>query len=312
MGWIIWIVACFSKMGEFHELPSLPAVNNSPSTGTQAGWLGNILFNFGFVTTVPSWVNEKRPYVSVNRSLWSATTLCIVVFFAVGITGALAFQDVLQGLVTNTCSAQVHDPSFNCPNDLMQALTFKGVGPTTWTSHGFTDVLLKLSVYLFPITAVVSSIPVFSIVIKYNMIENGFSTTTSFVWAVLFPWMIGFPLLYMPNMLAQFVNFSSLFFVTFTDFIVPLCLYIYLQRMRTQDLQSNGEDVSVLNQSLVDEVVHAHYAFPRSCGLSPLAKQICAGMLATFLGVSALIAAVLTIMQGSYEFNLQVCALVGN
>ena len=33
----------------------------------------------------------------------------------------------------------------------------------------------------------------------------------------------------MPNILAQFVNFTSLLFVSFTDFIVPWALYIQLQ-----------------------------------------------------------------------------------
>lgn len=63
--------------------------------------------------------------------------------------------------------------------------------------------LLHLSVYLFPIVSVVSSIPVFSIVIKYNLLENGFSQRFSFAWSVLFPWAVGLPLLYMPNIVAQ-------------------------------------------------------------------------------------------------------------
>ena len=73
-----------------------------------------------------------------------------------------------------------------------------------------TFLLLKVSVYAFPIVAVVSSIPVFSIVIKYNLVENGFSARLGFLWGVLFPWLAAFPLLYMPNILSQFINFTSL------------------------------------------------------------------------------------------------------
>ena len=85
---------------------------------------------------------------------------------------------------------------------------------------------------MFPVVAVVSSIPVFSIVVKYNMIENGFSPTVGFLWGVVFPWVVAFPLYYMPGVLAQFINFSSLFFVAFTDFILPFALYVTLQRLK--------------------------------------------------------------------------------
>jgi hypothetical protein len=34
----------------------LPAINDNPQLGSVAGVLGGILFNFGFVTTVPSWL----------------------------------------------------------------------------------------------------------------------------------------------------------------------------------------------------------------------------------------------------------------
>ena len=56
---------------------------------------------------------------------------------------------------------------------------------------------------------------------RYNMVENGFSHRTGFLWGVLFPWVAALPLLYQPNALNQFINFSSLVFVSFTDFIVP-------------------------------------------------------------------------------------------
>jgi hypothetical protein len=309
--WLVWIAASFSEISSKDEYPSIPAINNSPGVGSQAAWLGNILFNFGYVTTVPSWVNEKRPSVSTNKTLWVSTTACIGVFFGVGLIGALAYGDVLQGLVTNTCQRQQDDHSFNCPNDLMQALTQKQTQPASWGAHGWSSGLLSASVYLFPIAAVVSSIPIFSIVIKYNLLENGFSNKSSFAFAVLFPWLLGFPLLYMPNVLAQFVNFTSLIFVTFTDFIVPLALYAKLQHQRSEPM-GVSENNSTLGQELVDEGVHAHYAFPRRWGLSPGFKIGIAWIIAGFLAVSAFIAAIFTVQQGDYTINLQVCALVGN
>ena len=109
----------------------LPMINRG-AVGSQAGVLGTVLFNFGFVTTVPSWVNEKRMDVSVcrrtpsahsppttrtrilnqtparrqvNKTVWIATACCNLIFFAVGITGAMAFAPYLAGPATNACAA---------------------------------------------------------------------------------------------------------------------------------------------------------------------------------------------------------------
>lgn len=37
------------------------------------------IFSFCFVTTVPSWVNEKRPDVDARRVIWIATRECTCV-----------------------------------------------------------------------------------------------------------------------------------------------------------------------------------------------------------------------------------------
>merc|ERR1719231_438639 len=156
---------------------------------------------------------------------------------------------------------------------------------------------------MFPIVAVVSSIPVFSIVIKYNMLENGFSKQFGFLWGVVFPWVVGFPLLYMPNFLAQFVNFSSLVFVSFTDFIVPWALYIKLQDKRVSE--KTPEAGSYLCQEEVHAQIHAHYAIPRAWGVTIGTKKRCSLLLMLVLTVAAVIATVLTIVQGSYSIDLQ-------
>ena len=107
-----------------------------------------------------------------------------------------------------------------------------------WRSSRGATLLLQGSVYLFPIVAVVSSIPVFSIVIKYNLVENGMSPRLGFLWGVVFPWVVAFPLVYMPDVLAQIINLSSLVFVSFTDFVVPFSLYVILQRRKARAIAS--------------------------------------------------------------------------
>merc|ERR1712070_8659 len=84
--WVIWLIAIFTAGTEPQE--ALPAINTNSQTGSIAGVVGNILFNFGFVTTVPSWINEKKDGVPVNRSLWWATTLCVIIYLVIGLPGA--------------------------------------------------------------------------------------------------------------------------------------------------------------------------------------------------------------------------------
>jgi len=350
--WAIWMIATFAAY-DSATAQALPAINNNPDTGSIAGVVGTILFNFGFVTTVPSWINEKKPEVSVNKSLWSATTICVIIYIAIGIPGAVVFSDVLQGPVTAACPANVRDPSFNCPNDLMQTLTQKGDGSMApWQSSSAATFLLQSSVYMFPIVAVVSSIPVFSIVIKYNLVENGFSNQAGLLWGVVFPWVAALPLLYMPNLLAQFVNFTSLLFVSFTDFIVPFSLYVILQRRQSESTRhpnvafskSNADSEKAAN--LLDHMVggehqndveggdpdvlphevkgalpeldfdfsaEPHTALPAGCGRdSPHVKTNLSIGLGFLLTVLSCVGIYLTIAQGTYLFDAQTCALVGN
>jgi len=330
--WIIWMVGTLAQADGSR---SLPAINNDPNTGSMAGVVGAVLFNFGFVTTVPSWINEKKTNVSVNKSLWSATSLCVVIYLVIGIPGAIVFSDVLQGPVTATCARQVADPSFNCPNDLMQTLTQPATAP--WQDSSFATFVLKASVYMFPIVAVVSSIPVFSIVIKYNLIENGMGGGQAFFWGVIFPWATAFPLLYMPNILAQFVNFTSLVFVSFTDFIVPFSLYVILQRRQANSERrgSPRRNMALDTEALVEDNPAAassvgesspsvgpygdndecfeHHALPEGCGRdSPSFKTNISIGLGTALVILSMVGIVLTIVQGSYQLDMQTCSLVGS
>ena len=63
---------------------SIDAVVSDPNYGSQSAVLGTILFNFGFVTTIPSWVNEKKPDVSVNKVVWYSSFACVAIFFLIG------------------------------------------------------------------------------------------------------------------------------------------------------------------------------------------------------------------------------------
>lgn len=42
---------------------------------------GVVLFNYAYIVTVPSWLNEKQNGVSVNSTIWHASTLSSAIYF---------------------------------------------------------------------------------------------------------------------------------------------------------------------------------------------------------------------------------------
>jgi len=70
----------------------VPAVGND--------WMdcvGVIIFNFAFCVTVPSWLNEKAPGVSVNQVVWTSAVAAAVMYAGVGWLGGLAFDRCVGG-----------------------------------------------------------------------------------------------------------------------------------------------------------------------------------------------------------------------
>lgn len=188
--WFVWVIAAFQSPafdgGSWTGLDpaymaanpnatwSIPMIQTADCAAnggcaSQAGVLGTVLFNFGFVTTVPSWINEKRSDVSVNKTVWFSSFCCNIVFFAIGISGCMAFGPYLAGVASNNCYGFA-DPS-KCSQSILGILTNAAAVnplPAHWVGSGFLHSLVQLSVYLFPPVAILSSIPVFSIVIKYR------------------------------------------------------------------------------------------------------------------------------------------------
>lgn len=307
---IMWVVVMVVAMVMNPTLPysaKLQAINNDPVTGSQAAVLGIVLFNFGFVTCVPSWINEKRLPVSVNKTLWSSTTFSMLVFIFVGILGALAFPGVLAGPATNTCQREAMK-SGGCASSLATALENSSFNHYLKT-HAALEIVTRCSVYLFTLTAVMSGIPIFSIVIKYNLMENGFTKISAIFWGVIFPWIVGFPLSYMPNVLSTLLNLTSLVFVSFTDFVVPWALYVVLQRRREMGLE-HSDNSTILTESQVAEGVHFHRALPYRPWLTPRTKIALAISLAVIVVSASLVAIVLTVLQSDFTFDENVCARV--
>ena len=75
--------------------------------------LSTVIFNWGFLTTVPSWLNEKRPDVSVSRATWVSILLSLVIFLILGFGGGMGL-DLPNG---ENLLAALNDP--DAPNILL-------------------------------------------------------------------------------------------------------------------------------------------------------------------------------------------------
>jgi len=172
----VWLVS-FSATG----FPVGVRAVGSDSTGL----IGTLLFNFMFVATVPSWVNEKRPGVSVRRSVWGAVGLGTFMFASVGFAGAAAYGGAPDG--------------FMLGNDLLALLLHRG------------GRAARAAAYAFPPVALMSGIPVLSICVRYNLLEqDAMSPAAASLFAVVLPWLLAL-VLYRGGALGSAMDWTSLF-----------------------------------------------------------------------------------------------------
>ncbi|KAF9954242.1 hypothetical protein BGZ72_004745, partial [Mortierella alpina] len=192
---IQWIVTFF-----MHGLDTtlVPAVG--PDIGQT---FGTILFNYAFITTVPSWANAKQPNVSIHKTVGWSVTITTTIYLMVAIIGGMAFP-------------------IQSNSSLIQAIS---------SSPNVTTLSL-IAGYTFPIAALITSIPINIIVIRYNLIQSG---ACNMIWsnvlAGVLPWLVAIPCM-TGSGLTTVINWSSLFLVSTANFIIPFILYIYSKRHR--------------------------------------------------------------------------------
>ncbi|PRP75746.1 hypothetical protein PROFUN_09170 [Planoprotostelium fungivorum] len=196
---IEWMVCCF-VLG-FHSALV------SAFTSDQSNVLGSIIFNFAFITTVPSWCNEKAPGVSVKKTMTVSVVTATVFYAVIGLLGGFSL-------------------TFNPGSNLLIAIEESTVNirPLYYVSC--------VCVYLFPLVAVLTTLAVYSIIMKYNLVENGICNRNwATFWAVVFPWVISI-LLYPGSGFLDVINWTSLCINGVVNFVIPLCLYIASRRSK--------------------------------------------------------------------------------
>jgi len=185
-----------------------------------------VAFNWAFITTLPSWLNEKGKGVSVHRANWVAISIGLVMFLILGILGGLSID-------------------FSSGEDLLAALNDPGTPNVMQVS--------KIMTFIFAPCSLLTGIPVYSIIIRYNLLENHIMTKFwANLFAVVLPWILAL-FVYPGNMLGPVISWSSAILFVGLNFILPIAIYIYLQSPKGQHhLISRMREEGVLEEAVIN------------------------------------------------------------
>ncbi|KAF8550992.1 hypothetical protein OG21DRAFT_1445836 [Imleria badia] len=193
---VVWIVI-FAVTGL--NTNHIPAVGHAQSTV-----VGFVLSNFSFVTTIPAWVNNTHPSVNVRLVVWASVLISCLIYIPIGWLGGLAFA---------------------FPNNATLLQVF-----ATDREHGAWSAIARVSSYVFPLAVLITSIPVFTIVIRYNLLRGNIcSNKMAIFWSAIFPWLIVIPF-QTNDGLVTILNWASLIVTSPSNLLVPFILFIVSKR----------------------------------------------------------------------------------
>eukprot|EP00928_Gymnodinium_smaydae_P028815 TRINITY_DN21878_c0_g1_i1.p1 TRINITY_DN21878_c0_g1~~TRINITY_DN21878_c0_g1_i1.p1 ORF type:complete len:496 (-),score=121.69 TRINITY_DN21878_c0_g1_i1:155-1642(-) len=203
---LAWL-AIFWQLGlEPSRVPALRLATADGDVSSLHGLGGTVLFNFMFISTLPSWVCEKHPGVEARRVVFWSLLISALIFVVVGTCGGMAFREYYT--TDNTLLSQLHH--------IRQPSALK--------------VLASTAVDVYAVSANLASIPIFAIMLRYNLVEQKLLSPglAAFV-AVVVPWLVGV-LFYCGRGFADVVEFAGTFTSSIVNLIVPSLLFIASQR----------------------------------------------------------------------------------
>ncbi|CAG8723723.1 6441_t:CDS:2 [Cetraspora pellucida] len=217
---IVWLVT-FIIHGLTRDF--VPFVGNS-----QSQVVGTVLYNYAFITTVPSWVHDTGRNVPIRKIVWISIIISTILYVSLGVLGGMAY---------------VMDSKSNIIAVIGQ-------------SNQRTIVSL-ITTYLFPIAALVTSIPVFTIVVRLNLMNNNnLNKKSAILLSSFIPWIVILPF-QTGVWLNEFMNWTSLIFSTISNFVLPFYLYhlSYKQNLIKDDKHERLTVPSVTDQFSIKSIV---------------------------------------------------------
>jgi amino acid permease len=206
-------------LGEFswhfvHKGLHPDAVPNFGTTYTQI--ISIFILSYAYPMLIPSWVNVKKTYVSVNLIIWLSGLSAFVGYMLIGLLGAMAYPKLSS-------------------DDIIKEM-----------SNEQTELITRISIYAFIVAIVATSIPVYSICVRYNLYVGKLcGRKTSIFLGVIAPWLVGF-LFCRGQAFAQFLNWTSLFLNGIENFIIPILCYYKAQSNYVMENKRPGSYVNAL------------------------------------------------------------------
>ncbi|KAF9516504.1 hypothetical protein BS47DRAFT_1315345 [Hydnum rufescens UP504] len=191
---IVWVVT-FCQVG----IKNYPIPVVASNQGTVVGF---VISNFAFVTTIPAFVNNVHPSTNIRRVIWLSLLISCSIYLVIGLTGASAFHTPQNSTILAVISDQ--RPS----------------------------VIAVISVYAFPVAVLITSIPVFMIIIRYNLLRGNIcSKPWAIFWSSILPWIVVIP--FQTNgWLTIIMNWTSLVFSSVANLVIPFVLYLVSKRYK--------------------------------------------------------------------------------
>ena len=210
---LVWC-ANFVAMGLSAD--SMPAFASAPAPGSggPANWalaayaplVPTVVFNYAFVATTPSWANEKGPGVSVTRTFAASCALAAVLYLLLGFFGALSPVD------------------FTSSGADVLTIIVGGQVPGVWRAS-------QVAAYVFPAANLMTSIPVFSVMVRYNLVNAGLLTPLpANLVGIGAPWLLAL-VFYSGNALTELINWSSAAFFGVVNLVLPPLLFLAQERL---------------------------------------------------------------------------------
>jgi len=183
----------FQFMREFQHL-DYPYMDQLPLWGSDWKQLaGVVLFNYAYPITIPSWLNEKKHDVPVNRIIWLSSFLATTVYIIFSIAAASTFD--------------------NPGDDMLIVLASNKVSATT-----------RIAAASFGVAIIGSGVPVFCVIVRKQLDNSGLMPHS---WAkffgTLFPYLISW-FMYQGKTFMAVLNWSGLIVNGLIAFILPLVL----------------------------------------------------------------------------------------
>ncbi|KAI8902864.1 hypothetical protein BC833DRAFT_571884, partial [Globomyces pollinis-pini] len=170
--------------------------------------VGTVMLNFAITTIVPSWINIKNKNVNVQKTVWGCMLFIGLAYISTGVILGLGFDKV----------------DANVLHTLLSGVKTQWLVPLT-----------KVTVYGFAFIFLIPSVPVNLIISYQNLVQNNLTNQckslivnyclgVGMILSYVVPLACSIPLLTGDKMQA-FQNWTSLIFVSTSNFIIPVLIY---------------------------------------------------------------------------------------